>query len=415
MRLARPSVPFLGVALVGFLGLGCGDSSGDGGEGGAGGAPAAGGMGSGGAPTATGGSPSGSGGALEEPEPCAPRAGELVPELVSISITNASGAAPAKGDRLRVSVELRNGGSGVGPVSVTPRIDSQRFSDYSSVPVGTAEATLCQGTTTIEIEGGPFFDRPDLGKHYALGSGAYTLSSLEVTTGAEPVVFESIEGGAFEVASSNVLLVPVIYDEAYFQQIQGLTTESPEAYLTQAFTRPHQLFTPTTSDPDGPGNFQTFPGGFDEMMGVRHLFRAFSDFPGETTTTQGWCEDATFYAQNTLGMAADWVTRPQATQAERHGFDYLLALHSGLGGGVACGWIDVQVSGFINRDIDRQQIIVVHETAHLFGAPHCNDVGNGSGGDLLGYVMCSGERHANYPEYFVFHSTSRERMSSKWN
>ncbi|HEX5658776.1 MAG TPA: hypothetical protein VFX59_16365, partial [Polyangiales bacterium] len=91
-----------------------------------------------------------------------------------------------------------------------------------------------------------------------------------------------------------------------------------------------------------------------------------------------------------------------------------IALTPDLAGGVACGWIDVQVSGFINRDLDRQQVIAVHETGHLFGAPHCDDVGNGSGGSLQGYVMCSGEKHEHYPEQFVWHSTSIAKMSSHW-
>jgi hypothetical protein len=75
----------------------------------------------------------------------------------------------------------------------------------------------------------------------------------------------------------------------------------------------------------------------------------------------------------------------------------------------------VQVSGFINRDVDRQQVILVHESGHVFGSPHCGDVGNGSGGSLQGYVMCSGEKHERYPESFVWHSTSIEQMSaSRW-
>ncbi|HSC85939.1 MAG TPA: hypothetical protein VLC09_01660, partial [Polyangiaceae bacterium] len=128
-----------------------------------------------------------------------------------------------------------------------------------------------------------------------------------------------------------------------------------------------------------------------------------------------WCEDAAAYAQSSLGMAATWGSANQATQTDRHGFDYAMALHGGFGGGVACGWLDVQVSGLIGNDLDRQQIVAVHETAHIFGAPHCDDVGNGSGGPLQGYVMCSGEKHADYPGYFVFHSTSRTAMSSKWD
>lgn len=149
------------------------------------------------------------------------------------------------------------------------------------------------------------------------------------------------------------------------------------------------------------------------MMGVRHVFRGFAGFPGETTTDQGWCEDAAAYGKTSLGMIADWTG--SGTLAGRHGFDYLIALTPHMGGGVACGWLDVQVSGLINDDVDRQQVIAVHESGHLFGAPHCDDVGDGSGGPLQGYVMCSGEKHDNYPANFVWHSTSIAVMSSHWD
>lgn len=353
---------------------------------------------------------------MEEPDLCAARPGTLVPEILSVEVKNVDGGSPSKGDRLRIRIEIDNTGTGVGPISVTPKLDSARFSDYTGVPVGTTEVTLCEGTTFVEVEGGPFFDRDDVGKHYALGAGAYTVSSIDVTIDGVVETSSSFEGNAFEVGASNALLVPVVYDESYFEVVQGLTTDSVEAYLHQAFTRSTQLFTPSSNaDPDGAGTFEDFPGGFDEMMNVRHLFRTFPGFPGESTTTDGWCEDATYYGRQSLGMAAEWASGPQETKAERHGFDYLLAISPGLGGGVACGWIDVQVSGLINLDVDRQQIVTVHETAHIFGAPHCDDVGNGEGGPLQNYVMCSGEKHANYPEQFVFHSTSRALMSSKWN
>jgi hypothetical protein len=67
------------------------------------------------------------------------------------------------------------------------------------------------------------------------------------------------------------------------------------------------------------------------------------------------------------------------------------------------------------RDIDRQQVIAVHESGHIFGAPHCDDVGNGSGGALQGYVMCAGEKHARYPGQFVWHSTSTAVMKPHWD
>jgi hypothetical protein len=185
--------------------------------------------------------------------------------------------------------------------------------------------------------------------------------------------------------------------------------------LIRSFTRPNEIFTPSGSDPDGPGSYQKFEGGFDAMLKVRHLFHVMPGFPGERTTTDGWCEDAAAYGQQVLGMQERWDSRPEGTRPERHGFDYLLALTPDMGGGVTCGWLDVQVSSLINDDVDRQQVIAVHETGHVFGAPHCDDVGNGSGGSLQGYVMCSGEKHAHYPGAFVWHATSIAKMRPHWD
>jgi hypothetical protein len=151
------------------------------------------------------------------------------------------------------------------------------------------------------------------------------------------------------------------------------------------------------------------------MLDVRHLFHSLPGFPGERTTADGWCEDAAAYAEQVLGMQERWDSRPAGTRPERHGFDYLIALTPDMGGGVTCGWLDVQVSSLINHDVDRQQVVAVHESGHVFGAPHCDDVGNGAGGSLQGYVMCSGEKHPHYPSAFVWHSTSKAKMHPHWD
>ena len=73
---------------------------------------------------------------------------------------------------------------------------------------------------------------------------------------------------------------------------------------------------PSGADPDGAGSYESYPGGFDEMMNVRHLFRAFPGFPGEDTTSEGWCEDATAYAKQVLGLAANWGSQPAETRPD---------------------------------------------------------------------------------------------------
>ncbi|HEX6244882.1 MAG TPA: hypothetical protein VFZ61_28375 [Polyangiales bacterium] len=347
---------------------------------------------------------------------CTPGSGAPELDVISVSATAADGGSARKGEPLALSLVIENRSSFGAMLRVTPRLDSLRFSDYTGVPLGQVSALVCPGENTLRVVGGPFLSHDQKSKHYALGSGEYQVASVTLEpAGAAARSDTQLEGARFRVQTSNALLVPVVYDARYFQQIQGLGNTTPEAFLTRAFTRKNELFTPSGSDSDGAGDYQSFAGGFDQMLNVRHLFRLFPGFPGEDTTAQGWCEDATAYGATALGMAAAWDSRPAQTRPERHGFDYLMALTPDMGGGVACGWLDVQVSSFINRDVDRQQVIAVHETGHLFGAPHCDDVGNGSGGSLQGYVMCSGEKHMRYPDAFVWHATSRPQLRSHWD
>jgi hypothetical protein len=329
-------------------------------------------------------------------------------DVVSVQVRKRGGGSPVKGDALEIEVELRNTGGGA-RVHVTPELDSLRFSDYSGVPLASESALACPGTTRVVVQGGPFLAKGH--KQYALGSGRYTVSAVRLDDARDTV----LEGASFTIATSGALLVPVVYDQRYLDGIEGKPFRTPEAYLEASFTRPNQIFTPSGSDPDGAGTYQDFPGGFDQMMKVTHHFKSFPAFPGEPTTDEGWCEDAAAYGSEVLGLARPWLMPSGSTRPERHGFDYLIALHPDMGGGVACGWLDVQVSGFINRDLDRQAVIAVHESGHIFGAPHCDDVGNGAGGTLQGYVMCSGEKHPSYPGSFVWHATSLARMKSHWD
>ncbi|MDB4973832.1 MAG: hypothetical protein JWN48_2173 [Myxococcaceae bacterium] len=346
---------------------------------------------------------------------CSEGPGGAVIDVVAVSAQSKVGGAPQKGDALQLTLRLENSGNTGARVKLTPLLESKRFSDYKAVPLVGQEVTLCQGSTELTFEGGPFLENPSNGKQYALGSGDYTVSVLVELPGQTARTDSTLEGASFKVATSNALLIPVIYDQRYFDQVMGETTSTPEAYLTQVMTRASELFTPSGTDPDGAGSYQTFDQGFDQMMNVRHLFKAFPGFPGADTTDQGWCEDAAEYARRTLKLADGWSTQSAQTRPERHGFDYLIALTPDMGGGVTCGWLDVQVSSLINRDLDRQQIVAVHETGHIFGAPHCDDVGNGSGGPLQGYVMCSGEKHPHYPAAFVWHATSRKQMKPHWD
>jgi len=438
----------LGVYVLVF---GCGDSPGHrvdtahppagaggaGGRGGAGGAPGGGEAGQGGSPNdpdvgskvdaAMPGGTDASGGLQPDASPggdvsdggpaaCPLGAEAAMLDVEAVAVTNEAGGPPGKGDAVTVRLRVRNAGAAGAKVSFTPLLSSARFSDFEAVPLGTTTATVCPGNEAsfVDVTGGPFLSDPAAGKHYALGSGDYTVAAVTLAaTDAAGSMDRDFTGGRFTVETSNALLVPVFYDPQYFARIEGFRG-TPAEYMTQAFTRPGEIFTPASSaDPDGEGTYRTFARGFDQMMGVRHHFRLFEGFARRADDLAGWCESAAVHARETLGMPTAWTG--SGTRRDRHGFDYLIALTPNMGGGVACGWLDVQLSSFINRDLDRQQIIAVHESAHLFGSPHCDDVGNGSGGNLQSYVMCAGEKHAHYPQTFVWHSTSIAQMKSRWD
>jgi hypothetical protein len=293
------------------------------------------------------------------------------------------------------------------------RIDSHRFAEFDAIPLGTSSSTrVCPGESTITLRGGPFLSDDADRLQFALGSGDYRITGVRVEHDGQQATDADLEGSGFTLASNNVLLVPLLYNQGYFDQIEG-EWPSPEAYAIEAVTRRSEVFTPTTGDPDGEGTFVVHEGGYDQMMNVRHVFRSFPGFDGSFDSGENWCYGAMDYASQVLGLPQRWGGG--GTRNDQHGFDYVIALSSNMGGGVAWSPYDVQVSGFINRDVDRQQVIAVHESGHVFDSPHCDNVGNGSGGSLQGYVMCSGEKHEHYPTQFVWHIESRKTMSSRWN
>ena len=334
-------------------------------------------------------------------------------DVLSATVSGPGGAVPRKGDALTVSIHLENTAPNTASVRLSVLVDSTRFSDFTDVPLGSLDVELPSGESDVTLTGGPFLSDVAKRKEYALGRGDYTLSVQIERDGQAPALDEQLDGATFTLVPSDAVLGVVVYDQRYFDEIQGFTG-TPQQYLERAYSRPSQVFTPSDpTDPDGSGSVQDFPSGFDQMLGVRQLFRLFPGFPGEDVTEQGWCEDVAAYAARQLGMQTGWTTA--GTDPTHHGFDFVLGLTPDMGGGVNCGWLDVEVGSFINRDADRQQIILVHETGHMFGAPHCDELGNGDGGALQGFVMCSGELHPSYPAQFVWHSTSRAVMSNHWD
>ncbi len=330
-------------------------------------------------------------------------------DVVAVAVTGADGAAPTKGARLAVTLTVANEG-GPGSVRLTPLVTCPRFTDFVAIPLGSVDVPLSAGQRLdVPLTAGPFLV-DDAGAHFALGRGACTIPAVRVELdGAAATPDASFDGGDFAIAASDAVFDVVLHDPAYFTAIGWRDT--PEAYVRSAYTRASELFTPA-SPGASTGTYQPLARGFDALMQVEHHVLA---LPGLAASAAGggFCEQVTAHARVALGLARDWdVDEGQEilTDADHHGFDVLVGLTPALGGGAACGWLGVQVSGLFSFDLslDRSQIILVHETGHLFGAPHCDP--------MQGYVMCAGEQHAHYQDdgVFVWHAASRAVMSNRW-
>jgi hypothetical protein len=314
-------------------------------------------------------------------------------DVVSVSVTNTEGQAPVKGDAIRLNITVINNGSESATATLTPKISSSRFSDFNNVNLPATNVTLAASEQLqINVDAGPFVHDTVTQKHYALGSSAYTIDSVSVNGTLDA----NFSGGSFNIGTSNAVLVPVLYDQAYLDSINY--QEGIQQYLTSAFTRPSEVFTPENT-------YNFYPGGLDEIMNMRHILYPLPGFTASPNT--GFCEQATAAAKTMLGLAQDWVG-PVSTNPENHGFDYLIGLTPEIGGGATCGWLGVQVSGIfeVGQPLDLTQAIFVHEVGHVLGAPHCDP--------LQGYIMCGGEHHPHYIEngIFVWHYSSIDQMSN---
>lgn len=329
--------------------------------------------------------------------------------VLAVTVKNTEGLLPRKGDALEITLRVQNNADRSGVVLATPRLRSKRFNDFIEVPLATVEVAIrARETKEITVEGGPFIEDADRGKQYAIGLGGYAVSSVRLECpGSQTVTQVNFTGKDFVVAASEVVFTVVVYDQRYLTKIRY--TGGAEQYMVQAFTRLTEVFTP-----DAPGSstgaYESFPGGFDEMMRIRQMFRVFPGFPA-SSAAGGFCEQANAYARRVLGLTRDWDIGSQATDPDHHGFDILVGLTQEFGGGATCGWLGTQVSGLFDFDLslNRSQIIVVHEMGHIFGSPHCDP--------LQGYVMCAGEKHPHYVQrgIFVWHQVSRDVMANPYD
>jgi hypothetical protein len=331
------------------------------------------------------------------------------PDVVAIAVTTPQGKAPTKGDVLRIKLTVQNLGKVAGMVSLTPLLDSKRFTDFTAVALAPMMIDLAAGEQKeITEDVGPFVDDEPNAKHYALGRGAYAISGVRVAAvGSAEALDQEYSGKDFIVAASNVVFNAVVFDQKFLdhQPYQG----TAEEFMVETHTRRSELFTPDAPG-SSTGKYTKHPGGFDEMMGVRHLYRTFSAFAA-SDAGGGYCEQAGAYAHTALGLTRDWDIKGEPTNPDHHGFDILSGLTPNLGGGATCGWLGTEVIGLFDFDLslNRSEIIAVHETGHVFGAPHCDP--------LQGYVMCSGEKHPHYlaDGTFVWHQVSRDAMKNPYD
>lgn len=329
-------------------------------------------------------------------------------DVTAVAISNASGGVPVKGDalRLRLTVQSTSGGT----FTLRPTLTSKRFNDFAGVALGQTSIVLAAGESRqIVLDAGPFLNDTALRKQYAIGRGDYRVEAVQIgLQDGRTLSDSSYSGRDFSVGGSNVVFNAVVYNQDYFNQIRE--TRSVSAYLTEAFTRASDVFTP--SNPEATvGSYARYNGGFDQIENVRQLFHGIPGYNSAANTGLGHCERAAEYATQTLGLTRTWNPGSTPTHVDHHGFDLVVALDGAFGGGVACSWLNTQVSGLFSFDLsrNRSQIVAVHETGHVFGAPHCDP--------LQSYVMCAGEKHARYQNegIFVWLKDSVDKMTKRFD
>lgn len=330
---------------------------------------------------------------------------EIEADVTAVNITNPQNQAPQKGDDLKITLTVKNTTNNQGIVQLTPHLTSTRFTDYSDVTLPSVDVTLnALEQKQIVVNVGRFILDLNTQKRFATGRGGYTINRIEVVDSAGDSVNDTTYNGkSFNIAASNAVLTAVVYDQRYLDKINY--TQGADAYLKSVFTRPGELYTP------GNNNYQYFANGFDQMMNVRHMFDTTAGFVASPGSGLGFCEQGVADITEKLGLAKDWGGGRVYTDVDHHGFDYAIAMTPELSGGVACGWINIQISGLFNFDLsmERSQILAVHETGHLFGAPHCDPI--------QGYVMCSGEKNDHYKQndIYVWHEVSRNAMTNRFD
>lgn len=337
----------------------------------------------------------------EEPDP--------VPDTFDVSLTqlevkNDQGSQALKGDTVIMNVTFVNAGSKAGTLKVTPYLTSKRFTDFENVKLPTQDVAV-QGTETkvaqLKLEN--FFqDQGGSKKEYALNRGDYTVRFEVEGDGIEKKDVKDFKGNSFTIEKSNVVFTAVYWHQSYFDKAKF--NGGVMKWMEDTYSRKGEIN-------DGNKTVKAFPKGFDEMMGIKTMFHAFEGFRldrNKDFSATGILNQVEDYGKDRLGLKKRFAGTDcnSYTHPDNHGYDMEIGLSNDGFGGLAwvCG--NTQASGIFDGDtsIGRSQMIVIHETGHNYGAPHCDPI--------QGFIMCSGEKHQKYLQGgdFVWHKVSTDVM-----
>ncbi len=327
--------------------------------------------------------------------------------LVSVDVKNDKNGIPLKGDNVFINLSLKNVGGKAGTLKVTPYLTSKRFTDFTNVKLPTVDIALKGAeakVAPIKIEN--FFQ--DLGgskKEYALNRGEYSLAFEIEGEGIAKKRIADLKGKDFLIDKSNVVFTAVYWHQSYFDKVKY--TGGVQKWMEETFSRKGEIN-------DGNRTTKSFAKGFDEMMGIRTVFKTFEGFRldrNKDFSGVGILNQVEDYSKERLGLKDRFKGTDcnSFTHKDNHGFDMQIGLSNDGFGGLAwvCG--NTQASGIFDADTSkgRAQMILIHETGHNFGAPHCDPI--------QGFIMCSGEKHANYLRdgSFVWHQVSIDAMKKR--
>lgn len=322
-----------------------------------------------------------------------------------VEVKSAGGQAAVKGETTVFKVNLKNAGSKSGKIKLTPFITAKGFDDYENIKLGSFEVSLgATESKTAEFKIDPFFKEEGGNREYALNKANYTLKFQ--VEGDLQQEWKDFNGKDFAVGGSNAVFTAVYWSQPYLDKARY--GGSIDDWLRESFTRKGQ-----TSN--GANLFASYNGGFDQMMGVKTMWKTFANWRPNQNEMGRILEQVSEEGQRRLGLKQPFQNHfdsKRMTHTANHGYDMEIGLTENGFGGVAWLGGNTQASGIFDGDpsIGRSQMVLIHETGHNYGSDHCDPI--------QGFVMCSGEKHDHYTngdQWFVWHDVSIAQMTKAKN